>query len=101
MAFVFDRSLVIPLWVLAFCAVVISAPMRLMPSLLMLVGIAIMASTMQAIVRWWRVSRSVVELLPAREQVSRPPRTQESDDAMDLVRMDDDGGWHIAHGPNR
>lgn len=94
----------------------------MMPSLIALLGIAVVACTMPAIVRWLRPSRPLVEVLPAVHQDPAPAgiimtvgtrtrtldeaidaRTLKADDAADLVRMDDDGGWQpaLTEGPHR
>ena len=79
MAIVFHRGLAVPLWAAVFGGAALSTPRGMMPSLLALVGLAAVACTIPPIVRWLRPSRSVV-----------------IDDAADLVRMDDDGGWQAA-----
>jgi hypothetical protein len=111
MAINFHRCVVIPLWAVAFFAVALSAPPRVMPSLIALLGIVVIGSTMPAIVGWLRTSRPWVHVLPA--VVHEPPpgrlmmtastssrtlhevidaNTPDTGDAADLVRMDDDGG---------
>lgn len=117
MAIVFQRGLAIPLWAVVFCAVALSTPPRMMPSLIAFLGIAVAACTIPAIVRWFRPSRRpLIEVLPAVDQDPAPAgiimtagtrtrtieeaigaRTLRADDAADLVRMDDDGGWQM-HG---
>jgi hypothetical protein len=111
MAIIFHRGVAIPLWAVAFFAVALSAPARVMPSLIALLGIAVIGSTMRPIVRWLRRSRSRVELLPAVDHDPPPARiimtagtrtrtvdeaidayTPDPDDRADLGRMDDDGG---------
>ena len=71
-----------------------------------------------AIVRWLRPSPPLVEVLPAVDQDPAPAgitmtagihiqtieeainaRSLRADDAADLVRMDDDGGWQMALQP--
>ena len=82
-----------------------------MPSLVALLWLAVAVSALSEVLRWWRSSRSVREMLwavdtnapplgflmtagaPTRtHDDANPPRTLEADDAADLVRMDDDGG---------
>jgi hypothetical protein len=113
-ALVFHRGLTVPLWAVAFGAVALTAPPRFMPSFTALIGIAVVASTMMAMIRWWRASRPMlVAVVPAaRSNMAQHcgivmtagtrartleqaihPRMQEPNDAIDLVRMDDDGGW--------
>src|SRR5215207_7192614 len=120
MAYVFHRRLALPLMAIAFCAVALTAPppatlLLIPPSTLfatVVVGMAVVAGIVFAMpdaIPWLRKSRSL-----ARERPSRPPnrpsagltmaaearvRTLDApnriavDDALDLVRMDDDGGW--------
>lgn len=110
------RGLRIPLWAGAFCAVAGSEPYRLMPFLMTLVGIAAVGSTMPAIIRRFPLSRRHVEVFPSLDETPPPPPvlimtgdvyirtvdevkcagTVKADDAADLMRMDDDGGWHLA-----
>ena len=88
MAIVFHRGLAIPLWVVVFCAVALAAPPRVMPSVVALLALAVIASTMTAMIRWRSMSRPLVHAFPA----AGPRSTrQEEADAIDLVRMDDDG----------
>jgi hypothetical protein len=111
MAFIFHRGVAIPLWAVAFVAVALSAPPRMMPSLIALLGIVVIGSTMPAIVQRLRTSRPWVDVLPAVVHDPPPARimmtagtltrtldevidasTPDTDDTADLVRMDDDGG---------
>ena len=96
MAVVFHRALAIPLWVVVFCVVAFTAPPRVMPSIAALIAIAVIASTIMAMVRWRMTSRRLVDVLPA---TGRDSAAQEADDAVDLVRMDDDGGWQLPREP--
>jgi hypothetical protein len=114
MAIIFHRGLAIPLWAVAFGAIALSTPPPVMPSLTVLLGIAVIAVALPAIVRWRRASRPPVEVLPAVDQdpggaaiiVNASTCTRslaevidarivKGDDAADLVRMDDDGGWQM------
>ena len=117
MAFVFHRGLAIPLWAIAFFAVVLAAPPRPIPPITVLVGIAVLALTMMAMVQWRRTSRAPVGVLavashkrghagitvtvmnpgtrPWTVDHARGARTHEADDALDIVRMDD-GAWQMA-----
>ena len=113
MALVFHRRLALPLWAMAFFAVALTAspPTRL---LLMILGIALMAFTMSRLAPQLRASPSVVQILSNRKRYRRSAaslavgacvRTVDEqnrstpDDAIDLVRMDDDGGWQVARPP--
>ena len=119
MALVFQRHLAIPLWVVAFFAVVLTAPVRPMPPLTVLLGIAVMALMMMAMLQWRRTLRPLVSALPAPSRrrhhagivvltvsggtqvrtADRAATQLASDDVLDLVRMDDDGGWQTAREP--
>ena len=111
MAFIFHRDVAIPLWAVAFVAVALSAPPRMMPSLIALVAVVVIGSMMPAIVRSLRTSRPWVDVLPAVVRDPPPARimmtagtrtptldevidanTPDTDHTADLVRMDDDGG---------
>jgi Na+-transporting NADH:ubiquinone oxidoreductase subunit NqrB len=83
MAIVFSRALVIPVWAIAFCVVALIAPPHLTPSVTALLGIAVIALTMTAMFGWWR-ARTLDEAIDVRALKT---------DALDLVRMDDDGAW--------
>ena len=120
MAVMFHRRLAIPLWVIAFFAVALTAPppatQFLMPPATLLAiavfGIAVIVFTMPCVLPWLRTSRSVVRVLPSRDRDKTSAaitmaagtcvRTLDelnvstADDALDLVRMDDDGGWQMA-----
>jgi hypothetical protein len=117
MAIAFRRELAIPLWVSAFCAVVLSEPQRLMPFLTTLLAIAVVGSTMPAMVRRFGPFRRVSEVLPSRDDISPhgglvmsapthprrisdgiDARRAQADDEADLMRMDDDGPGHMALG---
>ena len=54
MALVFHRSLALPLWAVALCAVALAAPSRLPPAFTALLAVALIAATMIVIVRWLR-----------------------------------------------
>jgi hypothetical protein len=120
MALVFHRRMAIPLWAIAFLTVVLTGPppatMFLMPPttplVIAVVGIGLIVFTIPGAIPWLRTSRSLVHALPFRheDQTSaaitlaagtcvRPldePNRSPADDALDLARMDDDGGWQMA-----
>ena len=113
MAFVFHRGLALPVWAMAFFAVALTAPPPARP-FLMILGIALMAFALSGLAPWLRPSRSVVQGLSqgSRQRRKAPvnvaagacvrtldePITSSAsaEDALDLVRMDDDGGWQLA-----
>jgi hypothetical protein len=98
---------------MAFFAVALTAspPTRLF---LMILGMALMAFTISRLAPRLRTSPSVAQVLSNR---TRPGRSAETvavgacvrtvdeqnrstpEDAIDLVRMDDDGGWQVARPP--
>lgn len=116
MAFVFHRRLALPLWAMAFFAVALTAPPRT-TLFLMVLGIALMAFTMLGSAPWLRSSPSGVQVLSHAGRINRTgpisvgagacvrtpdePNTSSGEDALDLVRMDDDGGWQMAPNAGR
>ena len=120
MALVFHRRLAIPLWAIAFLTVVLTASppatLFLMPPttlvVIALVGIALIVFTIPGAIPWLRTSRSLVHVPPFRHRDKASaaitlaagtcvrtldePNRSAPDDALDLVRMDDDGGWQMA-----
>jgi hypothetical protein len=123
MGLVFHRRLAIPLWAIAFFTVALTAPppatLFLMPLttlfVIALLGIAAIIFTMPGGVPWLRTSRAVVRVVPSRHRHKTSvaitmaagtcvrtldePHASTADDALDLVRMDDDGGWQMARPP--
>lgn len=121
MALKFHRGLAIPLWAIAFCAVALSSPSRLLPLVTALLGFALIAPMFMTMVRRLGILRPVMAVAP---MTGRDPggaglilnggtgtrvrtvefpnqaRTEEANDALDLVRMDDDGGWRVALDPS-
>ena len=110
MAFVFQRRLAIPLWAIAFLAVALTAPPTTVLAIAA-VGIAAIVFVMVGSIPWLRTSRTPVRVVPSRHR-ERPstaitlaagtavrtldePNRNAADDALDLVRMDDDGGWQM------
>ncbi len=123
MALVFQRRLAIPLWAIAFFTVALTAPptatLFLMPPTTVFaiaaLGMAAIVFLMPGASPWLRRSRALVRVLPSghRDQPSAAitmtvgtcvraldePNRSTADDALDLVRMDDDGGWQMARPP--
>jgi hypothetical protein len=123
MALVCQRRLAIPLWALVFFTVALTAPptatLFLMPPTTVFaiaaVGIAAIVFLMPGAIPWLRTSRARVRVLPSghRDQpsaaITLPAGTDvctldesnrsRADDALDLVRMDDDGGWQMPRSP--
>lgn len=115
MAFVFHRRLAIPLWAMAFFAVALTAPPPATPFLMAVFGGAVIAFTIAGLVPWSRTSRPVAHVVSDRQLDKRSAaisvnrgtcvRTLEeanantAQDPIDLVRMDDDGGWQMARPP--
>jgi hypothetical protein len=123
MGFVFYRTLAVPLWAIALLTVALAAappatPFLMPPttlSVIALLGIAAIIFTMPGVAPWLRTARSLVRVVPSRHQHKTSvaitvaartcvrtldePLESTADDALDLVRMDDDGGWQIARPP--
>ena len=115
MAFVFHRRLAIPLWAMAFFAVALTAPPPATPSLIVVLGIALIAFTISGLVPWLHASPAVVQVLSNGKRPTRSaativitgacvrtldePNRSSADDALDLVRMDDDGAWQMGQPP--
>jgi hypothetical protein len=81
-----QRRLVIPVWAAAFCALAVSAPQVPVPPGVTLVAAVIAGAVPAAIILW---AGKRVRML------SRATSGSEAD-ALDLGRLDDDGGWHMA-----
>ena len=114
MAVLFHRRLAIPLWTMAFLAAALTSATPAALSLLLVLGIAVLAFTMSGLVRWLRTPRVISipsdgDRQPTREAAVVVSGTSVraldhrdrnfKDDALDLVRMDDDGGWQMARPP--
>jgi hypothetical protein len=121
MPLMFHRRLVIPLWALAFFTVALTAPPPATLSLIAVLsliaglGIAVIAFTIPGLVPGLRASPSVVQVLSDGKRHRRGAATivvagtcvrtldelnpSTPDDALDLVRMDDDGGWQMPRPP--
>jgi hypothetical protein len=115
MALVVHRRLAIPLWAMAFFAVALAASPPATPLVMAVLGVAVITLTIAGLVPWLRTSRSVVHVVSHRQHdkssaaiaIDRGTcvRTLDeanmntAEDALDLVRMDDDGGWQMARPP--
>jgi hypothetical protein len=115
MAFVFHRRLALPLWAMVFFTVALTASPSAMPFLMAVLGIAVIAFTTAGLVPWLRTTRSAVHVASHRQPHKRSaapsmaggacvrtleePSVSTAQDALDLVRMDDDGGWQMACPP--
>lgn len=122
MAFVFQRRLAIPLWALAFFIVALTAPPAPAPFMMTpttvvaiaAVGIAAIVFLMPGAITRLRASRSLVRVVPSGYRIPAGPRmllaagtcvqtlheaNADADDTLDLVRMDDDGGWQMSRPP--
>jgi hypothetical protein len=82
MALVFQRGFVIPLWVVALCAVVVAPPWPLLASFTTLLVIAVMGSMTTGSVRWLGTFRRPVAVsgggrtgAPGRTHCDPPQRT--------------------------
>ena len=112
MALAFHRRLAIPLWVLAFFAVALTTPGPATLSLIVVLGIAAIAVPIPELVRWLRASPFAAHVpstgtrrtrvaatavgAGACEGTPETPGRRTAEDKLDLVRMDDDGGWQMA-----
>jgi hypothetical protein len=124
MAFVFQRRLAVPLWAIAFFTVALTAApptatLFVMPPITVFaiaaVGIAAILFLMPGSLPWLRTSRAPVRVLPSRlrDQANvaitmtagtgvrtlDEPNRSAANDALDLHRMDDDGGWQMSRPP--
>ena len=123
MAIMFHRRLAIPLWAIAFFTVALTARPRatlllIPPTTLFaiaLAGMAVLVFAMPRAFPWLRTSRSLARVKPFihRNEASAggavdggicvrtadEPNRHTAADALDLVRMDDDGGWQMARPP--
>jgi hypothetical protein len=121
MVLMFQRELAIPLWAIALCTAALAWPTRLLPSFAALLGMVLITSTMMLMIRWFgaqpltkaaalstrrrpraaRVMMNVVAGTHVRPFDPRPDVLSErGNDALDLVRMDDDGGWRMVAEPS-
>ena len=122
MGLVFLRRLSIPLWAIALLTIALTAasPVASFPMppttlvAIALLGIAAIIFTMPGVVPWLRTARSVVRAVPSRHRHKTSvaitvaagtcvrtldePHKSTPDDALDLVRMDDDG-WQMERPP--
>ena len=122
MAHIFHRRLALPLWAILLFTVALTAPppptVLLPPATLMVivgVGIASIIFLMPGAIPALRTSGSLVRVLPSRHRDQATaaitiaagtcvgaldePDGSTAADALDLVRMDDDGGWQITRPP--
>ena len=123
MALMFHRRLAIPLWAIVFFTVALTAPPPSMVFLIppttlfviVVVGIAAIMFLMPGAIPWLCTSRSLARVLPSRHRDQATaaitiaagtcvraldePNGSTADDALDLVRMDDDGGWQMPRPP--
>ena len=129
MAFVSQRRFAIPLWAVAFFTVALTAPppatlFQMPPAAqfaIAALGIAAIVFSMRGAIPWFRTigwlrtSRAMVPVRPSEHRdaaraaivvaagacvrtLDQPSRS-ERDDALDLIRMDDDGGWQMPRPP--
>ncbi len=92
MALVFHTNLGLALWTVALCAMVLTSPTRPLP-ITMVFGVAIFSAMIMLIVRGIGIQRLI--LVPAAGVTGPKEGTTPDIDALDLVRMDDDGGWRM------
>jgi hypothetical protein len=115
MPFVFHRRVALPLWPMVFFMVAVAASPSATPLLVAVVGIAAIAWTAAGLVPRLRRARSAVVASHRRRHnrsaalstaggacvrtPDEPYGRSTAQDALDLVRMDDDGGWQMAPPP--
>jgi hypothetical protein len=117
MALVFHQGLAIPLWAIALCAIALTSPSGPLPAVTALLAIGLIASMMMVIGRRLATPPPLIVGRPVPRRGTRPVGliasvvtggmcvgtlqgpsempTEETNDALDLVRMDDDGGWRV------
>ena len=119
MAFMFHRRLATPQWAIAFFTVALTAPptatLLLMPPTtvfaMVALGMAAIIFLVPGPIPWLRTSHALGRIFPYthRDQASAGitlvagtgvrtfdgPNRSTAGDALDLVRMDDDGGWQM------
>ena len=93
MALVFHRRLATPLWAIAFFTVALTAPPPTTPFLMTTTTLFVIAAV--------GIAAIVISMSGAKPWVRaiEEPNRREADDALDLVRMDDDGGWQMTRPP--
>jgi hypothetical protein len=115
MALMFHRRLALPLWVMVLFTLALTAPPSLALLPILIFGMALMAFTMAGPVPPWRTFPSVVRIVSYGSRQTEPavsrvvigtsvrapdePNRTTAEDALDLVRLDDDGGWQKAQPP--
>jgi hypothetical protein len=123
MGLLIHRSLAIPVSAVAVFVVAVTAPaaatlLPMPPTTVFVVaalGITALVFSTPRAIPFLRASRSLVRLPPSRQHEQRSlritvaggvrartleaPDRRAADDALDLVRMDDDGGWQMARPP--
>jgi hypothetical protein len=122
MRLVVHRRLAIPLWVIAVFTVAFTAPQATTvfltpPTTLFViaaVGITTILLLVPGVIPSLRTSPSLLRVpssvrrdksqgiviaAAARARTLEPPNGNAADDALDLVRMDDDGGWQMTRPP--
>jgi hypothetical protein len=115
MALVLHRRLALPLWVMAFFTLALTAPPSLALLPILIFGMALMAFTMTGPVPPWRTFPSFVRIASYGSRQTEPavarvsvgtcvrtpyePYGAAAEDALDLVRLDDDGGWQKGQPP--
>lgn len=115
MALAFRRRLAVPLWAIALLTVAFTAPSPATLVVIAAAGIAMVVfSRRRGMLRGPAPRSPVFVHSPPRPDHGSAgttvaagfrvttldePARRTADDALDLVRMDDDGGWHLARPP--
>ena len=92
MALVFHRRLAIPLW--AFAVFTVARIQGLVPSLRPWPSVVQLLLTGK-----WRTCSEATAVAGASARTLDTPNRTTAEDALDLVRMDDDGGWQMPRPP--
>jgi hypothetical protein len=111
MAFVFRRRLALPLWGIVFLTIALTPSPPGSRILMVAVGIAVIAFVLRGLSRQWRPSPLVVPAVSTRQRHRTTAalsmdggtsvrtldelNTKPADEALDLVRVDEDGSWQM------
>jgi hypothetical protein len=113
MALAFRRRLAVPLWMIVFFTVAVTAAPPASLFLIAVLGISVIAFIIGGLVPKLRAARSVVHVVSHRQRHGPPPismvggacvrtldqaNTNPAEDTLDLVRIDN-GAWQMARPP--
>lgn len=95
MGFIFHHGVAMPVWAIVLGAFALSWLPAQHPAAAATIVIAAAASVMILMVRRFANGRPTVVPLPVTGPNTGPRGVSEPTDVLDLVRMDDDGGWRV------